>query len=414
MPAPQPLRAAILSSDPALRETVRHAAGNIVRVEMEIEAPYSRLSDANVRELRKLAPDLVLLDLSRESDLGLHLAATLVESAPKVRLLGFGPAPAPEFLLQAMRVGISEYLTPPHDVETVRATLERVYQKLGHGADLQQQPGRSFAFFGAKGGTGVTTTAVNFAILAYQITSRSTLLLDLDPHLGEAALALGLRPRYTFLDVVQNFHRLDGELLESYVEHHSSGVHLLSAPFHPEKALTVTPDQVRRLLLFLRDHYEQIVVDVTAFSPTALAVFESADQLFMMTTVDLPSLRNVQRFLPLLRQRMRNWDEQFRLVVNRQSQQDPISVAEIERSVGTTVFWRLANEYQPVAHALNTGKPVVLNGSSRYSRDLREMTAAVLDSPAQDGVKRRQDRPSLVHRLGSLMRRKDTTRGNAD
>lgn len=383
-----------------------------MRIELEIETPYSRLNDGNIRELRKLALDLVLLDLSQEGELGLRLAETLTEANPKLRFVAFGPAPAPEFLLQAMRVGVSEYLTQPHTPESVRAALERVSQKLGH-ATTQREPGRIFAFFGAKGGTGVTTTAANFAILAHKLTSRSTLLLDLDPHLGEAALVLGLKPRYTFLDVVQNFHRLDAGLLESYVESHRSGVQLLSAPFHPEKALTVTPDQIRRLLLVLRDHYEQIVVDVTAFSPAALSVFEAADQLFMLTTVDLPSLRNVQRFLPLLQQRMRKWDEQFRLILNRQSPQDPISVTEIEQTVGTKVFWRLTNEYQPVAHALNTGKPVVLNGSSRYARDLQAMTVAVLKQPARTGHGKR-NRPSLMNRLASLMKRSEGARDDAD
>ena len=267
-----------------------------------------------------------------------------------------------------------------------------------------RNPGQILAFFGAKGGAGVTTAAANFAILAHRLTSRSTLLLDLDPHLGEAALVLGLEPRYTFIDVIQNFHRLDADLLDSYIVRHPSGVDLLSAPFHPEKAVNVTPEQIRRILTLLRDYYAYIVVDVTAFSPTALTVFEAADQLFMLTNVDLPSLRNVQRFLPLLKQRMRRWDEQFHLVVNRQSPQDPISIPEIESSVGTKVFWRLANEYQPVAHALNTGKPVVLNGSSRYARDLTSMAEAVLGLAAGSAA-RRQGRPSLATRLATLVRR---------
>lgn len=404
--APSSLRITLFTGDPALREAVRHATGGPLRLETEIETRYSALSEEAVRNLQRQSPDLVLLDLGHEGELGLRLAQSLTEQNPTLRFLGFGPAPDPEFLLQAMRAGLSEYLTAPWDPAAVRAALERVAQKLGRGTE-QQEPGQILAFFGAKGGTGVTTTAANFAILAHRLTSRSTLLLDLDPHLGEAALVLGLEPRYTFIDVIQNFHRLDANLLESYIVRHPSGVDLLSAPFHPEKTVSVTPEQVRRILAVLRDHYAYVIVDVTAFSPAALSVFEAADQLFMLTTVDLPSIRNVQRFLPLLKQRMRRWDEQFRLVVNRQSPQDPISIPEIEDAVGTSVSWRLANDYQPVVQALNTGKPVVLAGNSRYSRDLTTMAVSVLGL-SNGKPARRQGRSSLVTRLSTLMRRPET------
>jgi pilus assembly protein CpaE len=221
--APSSIRTALLTSDPALREAVRQAMGGLVRLETEIDTRYSEFTETAVRGLQRAAPDVILLDLSQEPELGLRLAQSLAEGNPTLRFLAFGPAPSPEFLLEAMRAGVSEYLTAPYVKDTVSAALERICQKLGRGADQQQEPGQILAFFGAKGGAGVTTAAANFAILTHRLTSRSTLLLDLDPHLGEAALALGLEPRYTFIDVIQNFHRLDADLLESYTVRHHSG-----------------------------------------------------------------------------------------------------------------------------------------------------------------------------------------------
>jgi pilus assembly protein CpaE len=70
-----------------------------------------------------------------------------------------------------------------------------------------------------------------------------------------------VQPRFNFVDMVQNFHRMDADLLASYIERHESGVHLLSAPYQPEKAEVVTGEEIRRILQFLRKHYDYLVVD---------------------------------------------------------------------------------------------------------------------------------------------------------
>ena len=123
--------------------------------------------------------------------------------------------------------------------------------------------------------------------------------MDLDLELGESALVLGVQPRFNFVDFVENFRRMDASLLASYIEHHPSGVHLLSAPLQPEKAEAVTADQIRRILAFLRQHYDYVIVDTPrSFAPPTLAVFEQADLVFIVSTADLPSLRNIQRGIP--------------------------------------------------------------------------------------------------------------------
>jgi pilus assembly protein CpaE len=195
---------------------------------------------------------------------------------------------------------------------------------------------------------------------------------------------LGMRPRFNFVDLVQNFHRLDADLLASFIERHDSGVDLLSAPYHPEKAEMVSGDLIRRILVFLRQHYDYIVVDTSkSFSQATLATFEQSDQVFLVTTADLPSLRNIQRGLPMMRKVLIRGEDQLRLIINRFDNKDQISVKDIERSLGLKVFWKLSNDYEAVLGSLNTGKPIVMNGNSSYSKDLKSLGVALAGTEVQ-------------------------------
>jgi len=180
------------------------------------------------------------------------------------------------------------------------------------------------------------------------------------------------------VDFAENFRRMDASLLASYIEHHPSGVHLLSAPLQPEKAESVTADQIRRILTFLRQHYEYIIVDTPrSFAPPTLAIFELADLVFIVGTADLPSLRNIQRGIPMLRRMLTKGEDQVRLIINRYDPSDAISVADVERSLGLKVYWKVSNDYEAVMGSVNTGRPIVLNGGSPYTRDLKGLAAEV-------------------------------------
>jgi len=234
----------------------------------------------------------------------------------------------------------------------------------------------------------------------HQLTHKKILLVDLDLELGEIALLLGVQPRFNFVDMVQNFHRMDAELLASYIERHSSGVHLLSAPYQPEKAEVVTGEEIRRILQFLRKHYDYVVVDTSkSFSPATLAAIEQADLAFVVTNVDLASLRNLQRGMPLLKRMMGRESEHMKLVVNRYHSGLDISIADVEQTLGMPVYRTLSNDYDGVSNSITTGKPIVLNGHSKYSQDMKALGAQVT------GLRGKGDRPSRFRAISAPLGR---------
>jgi pilus assembly protein CpaE len=374
---------AVISTDASFRDALKRALAasrQPLVVSTEITVPFTAVDDAELKRLREAKPLLVFVDLEKDPTLGVRLTQFLADAHPDMRFVAAGPQPSPELLMSAMQAGVSEYLTKPVTQESVAAALERMERKLGGGAIVPQEPGKLLVFFSPKGGAGTTTMATNLAIHLRQLTEKRVLLADLDLELGEIALFLGMQPRFNFVDLVHNFHRLDADLLASYIERHESGVHLLSAPFQPDKVEAVTGDQIRQILKFLKQNYDYVLVDTPrSFSPATMAAFEQSDAIYIVTAVDLPSLRNIKRSLPLLeRITGGNLKARVRLVVNRYHPDNVISVDEVNRTLGLDVHWKLSNDYDSVIQSINAGEPLMLNGrSSPFRNDLRALGAQI-------------------------------------
>ena len=258
--------------------------------------------------------------------------------------------------------------------------------------------GAVLAFFSAKGGAGSTTVATNVGIELHRLTGQRTLLVDLDLEMGEIASMLGVQPRFHFVDLVRNFHRMDADLLASYIESHDSGVHVLSAPFEPEVGESVTQDQISTILRFLRSHYDYVVVDTSkSLAPPAMATLQAADSIFLITNVDVPSIRNLKRALPSLDQATGGDADRLRLVVNRFNTKGLVGLKDLEETLGLEVYATLGNDYKTVIEAMSTGRPLVLNGGSRYATQIRGLAEDIIDGFR--GEAGPAPRKSLVQRI---------------
>ena len=401
------LRAALISTDPAFLAHVRSVLARPelgVVLALESSVRFAAFDEEQVGALRRLAPELILVDLQDDPDLGVKFIQFLSENSPKQKVLAAGPRLEPDLLLAAMRAGISDYLPKPVDAEALAEAVRRATAQMGRVGDKARPAGQVFTFFSSKGGSGSTTIATNVAIVLHRLTHKRTLLVDLDLELGEVALVMGAEPRFNFVDLVQNFHRMDSGLLASYIEQHESGVHLLSAPFHPEKAETVSGDEIRRILHFLRQHYEYVVVDTSkSFSAATLAAVDQSDLVFVVANLDLPSLRNIQRSLPMLRRVLARGEDQIRLLVNRYQADADITLDDVKRTLGLPVFWTISNDYIAVVDSINTGKPIVLNGTSAYSRDIKALGAQLAGLRPEGG----KDGRGVVGRLFNRLRRSE-------
>ena len=124
-----------------------------------------------------------------------------------------------------MRAGANEFFTWPPAKD---ALDEGITRTAGRRAASAPPQATTMVFFGAKGGAGTTTMAVNSAVEISRLSKRPTVIVDLKPGLGEVSLFLGVRSRYTLLDALDNLHRLDGDFLRELVVKHKSGLEMLA------------------------------------------------------------------------------------------------------------------------------------------------------------------------------------------
>lgn len=368
----------ILSADPELRGTVHDVASQEgFAVQLEINTRPSNVTESQLDRISQYRPAVLIIDFDDDLEAGCRVAARVVEMAPSIRIVAASWSESRESLVAAMRAGVAELLQKPVSRPHFEESLARIRRRLGDGDDGGKEEGRVIAFFGPKGGAGSTTVASNFAIHLHQLTGRETLLVDLDLELGEIAIFLGLDPRYSVVDLLQNLHRLDAELLDTFLETHDSGIAVLAAPYRPREGREVSAAHVREMLEYLSEHFPYVVVDISnSLSDASIGALEAAREIMVVTQVDIPSIRNIQRCRELF-DSLPAEARDLRLILNRYGGKEKIARDDLEEALGTSVFWTLSSDYDSVVSSINTGRPLGENGSP-CSREIRGLVAKTI------------------------------------
>lgn len=384
------LRVALVGVDPAVRKAldeIELPGKRRVEIAHQLEAPLAELGREDAAQLTSGDVHVVMIGMGDDPQTGIKIAAYLGDAAPGLHMIGSGPGLQPDILMQAMRAGMNEYLLAPVTATDLGEALNRAWKRHSfvehelHGAEVDSR-GKVFAFLPVKGGTGTTTAAVNLAVALQQATGERTLLVDLDMELGGVALLLGLRPRFSFLDLARNFHRLDPNLVSSYVESHPSGLDVLAAPLRPERSDVIAAEESAKIIDFLRQTYKYVVLDMSkSLSPMMLSVLEAADKIIAVTTADLPTLGSLKRLLPVLQRLDDNSMDRIRVVVNRYHPDGQVTIDDIRTLLDMDVHWTLSNDYRSAIKAANEGRPITLNGRSPYSRDIESIIGGLVDLP---------------------------------
>ena len=415
MPRPRSLRTVLISPDAAVRETIAGLSrnhGGAVALVLDLDVALTAFTSAQLKSVEQAAPAVVFVDFGNTPELAISLIKDLARPREHQLIpVGVGTQISSDLLLQAVRAGMAEYLIKPVTSDVLSDAVDRLRPRLALEEDEDRELGRTMAFFSPKGGSGSSTIVANLAVELAKVTPKKVLVVDLDAELGEISLIFGIQPQFNLIDLVQNFHRMDSELLGSYIEKHSSGVHVLSAPFHPDRASGMTSDAVRQVLFYLRGLYDYVLLDTSkSFSPETLAAFEQCDDVFLIATVDLPSLRNIQRGLPMLRRVMPRGLDQVRLLINRYDPKLEISLKDVERTLELKVYATVANDYEPVMRSINSGKPLVISApKSPAARDLHTLAVRIAEvAKAETG----EPGPGLLTRMFRVTKPEPTKGGS--
>jgi pilus assembly protein CpaE len=330
-------------------------------------------------------PDIVVVDARGDLASALATVERMRAAAPASSVFFVARENNPDVIVRAMRAGANEFFTWPVAQEPFEEALRRADARRVSLPDSGPQ-GTTLVFFGAKGGSGTTTLAVNSAVEMARIGKTPTIaVVDLKPGLGEVALFLGVRSRYTLVDALDNPHRLDAEFLRELVVKHKSGVEILAASETFDRPGPSDTGAFEVLLALIGRQYDFVIIDGGSYlNPCVASALATADMVCLVATPDVPSVRNAQRLLDRIAQ-LGPSGERVRLLLNRAAEPYPIPPAQIESALGHPIFHTFPSDYRTVSTALNSGVPIALASNpamaaqfDRFARRVLNPTAAAM------------------------------------
>ncbi len=362
--------------------------------------PVSVIDDRLPRE--GTPPDLVIVDTRGDASSAMSNIERLRARAQGAGIFAVALTTDPDLILQSMRAGANEFFTWPPAEEAFHGAVRRTAGR----RETTQGAGpvaTTLVFFGAKGGAGTTTVSVNCGVELSRLSKRSIVIVDLKPGLGEVALFLGVRPRYSLLDAIDNLHRLDREFLRELVIKHKSGLEILAGSDQFDRPGAADGGAIEELFRLLARQYEYILVDAgSQINSCTVAALYTADTMFLVANPDVPSVRNAQRLLDRVRQ-LGACGERVRVLLNRAAEPYPIPPKQIEGALGHPIHHTFPSDYKTVSAALNSGVPLALTGNSDIAAQFDRFTRRILDPTAEapSAQPARRVRPAL-ERLASL------------
>jgi pilus assembly protein CpaE len=356
----------------AIARTISAAQANVAREFGDY--PHQEI----VTRLVDLGSEVIIVDLEGGVEQGLSLIESVCRHDASLTVMACSGGTEASVVIRAMHAGAREFLTAPVAVATLVEAFARVTARHRTVAG-ERVAGKLLVFQGAKGGVGVTTLATNFAVALTKENSARVALVDLHPQLGEISLGLGIAPRFSVVDALDNASRLDADFLSTLLTAHESGLMVLGSAdaYGTHRSLERGAE---KLLRILREEFAFVVVDAGSCSgniPDAL--FDTADSIYLVTEVNLPALRNARRLISYFvgKESARTLE----VVLNRfNSRTVEIDEESTIKALSRPVDWKIPNDYMSVRGAQNLGIPLV-HEDSAISRVVRQMAKAVSTKP---------------------------------
>jgi pilus assembly protein CpaE len=330
--------------------------------------------------------DVIIVDLDSDPEYALDLVESIcIHNLGTVMV--YSSQADPDLLLRCMRAGAREYLTMPFEAGEMAEALVRASALRSSARPEKKTGGRLLVFLGAKGGSGVTTLACNFALsLAHECRQR-TLLIDLNLPLGDAAISLGVQAEYSIVSAFQNLSRLDSMLLSTLVVRHESGLSVLAGPSELGPTY-VSAEAIDKLLEVACQEYEYVVVDAgSRLDMQRKQLFNDSATVYLVTQVGIPELRNSHRLIAEL---SAEGSPKLEIVINRYDPHNmEIGEEHIAKALTKPVQWKIPNNYAAVRRMQNTATPLT-EGDSPISRVLRQMTRSACGLPDIEQAKEKK------------------------
>jgi len=377
----------------------------LLSLEQEIDvAGGAGSGEEAIQMAMELRPDVIVMDINMPGMDGVAAAEIISQRLPTSPIVMMSVHGEAEQLKRSLSAGAREFLVKPFSADEFATTIKNVHQRelsrreqltatlpavpvadMGPGEDNGEH--EVLAVFSPKGGAGRTTIATNLALAIHRETGGRVALIDANLQFGDVGVLLNLNPKNrSMLDAVEGGEP-DNDIINSVVIDHSTGIRVLLAPPSPEGADLVTPAYLRKMVDYLRATHNYVVVDLpSALNDHSLAVMDAADQIVVLTALEITTIKNVRLFLEVADQL--EYDRaKIRLVVNRSDAAQGIRIGDVEASIRRSIDGTIVSDGRLAVLAVNRGVPfVVSHPEGALSRDVIKLARTLAgDAVAADG-----------------------------
>lgn len=350
-------------------------------------------------ETVRLRPSAVIITISNIGEPALNLIRRISHECPTTAVICASRDSSPDLILRTMRSGARDFLRLPIIEGEFATIIERTGEFVAeHVNDEPKKRGRAIAVFSSKGGCGCSLIATNLAI----VQKSPTVLVDLNLQSGDLELMLGLRPKFSLADVVENRERLDDALLTNYLTTHSQNVSLLAAPVKAESAEEIEPKHIYEVMELLRQRFDSVIIDTPHnFDALTISALDHADQILVVLTLEIHAIRSTRRALEIFN-RLGYPAKKIRIVVNRWSKNIELDQKQVEDFLGEKVVGFIQSDYHAAVNSINLGQPLIESApTSKVAGDLRQLAAQLFDGTTETGYPISENKRSF----NSLFRR---------
>jgi pilus assembly protein CpaE len=275
----------------------------------------------------------------------------------------------PDILQQAIRAGVRDVLPAAFTGAQLLDSLSRAEAltlqlrgRVGISVpDKAEDPTdhKVITVFSSKGGCGKSFVSSNLAVALAQKTGESVAMVDLDLQFGDLAIMLQLFPARTIYDAAQNLDRLDADALKGYLTPHRGQVFLLAAPLEPGLSETISAESVAKIIRLMKTLYKYVIIDTPpSFTDHVLAALDESDESVLITSMDVPSIKNLKLSLQTL-ELLGFGRDRIRLILNRADSKVGLRVQEVEKTLGTRIDVSIPSSRE-VPLSINRGTPLIL------------------------------------------------------
>ena len=275
----------------------------------------------------------------------------------------------PDILQQAIRAGVRDVLPAAFTGAQLLDSLSRAealaLQLRGRvgvsvpDKDTDPSDHKVITVFSSKGGCGKSFVSSNLAVALSQKTGESVAMVDLDLQFGDLAIMLQLFPARTIYDAAQNLDRLDADALKGYLTPHRGQVFLLAAPLEPGLSETISAESVAKIIRLMKSLYKYVIIDTPpSFTDHVLAALDESDESVLITSMDVPSIKNLKLSLQTL-ELLGFGRDRIRLILNRADSKVGLRVQEVEKTLGTRIDVSIPSSRE-VPLSINRGTPLIL------------------------------------------------------